>query len=291
MKRFKSQTSPKVRTVTEIINSDDKLKKEYDLTEFDVKNLNSLESYDTLKIKLVLSKYMGMLNMLQLPQPLLTTFRDRNATRDITAIVLASLGFVHNRANPFVNNYERKMEFVIVEKRNSIIPGEPILFRLNENEEIVCIIDRVSIVKMLEKEFDIDMNVGSIIQEHKKLKLLQSFSSTKKRNRDYDEPTMVDDDDVKLTEREATQYMTLLFIHEHAYVHYSILKNYGIFNYTQSLLDHTIFSQKCRPSQTINFSNLLISKFKFCVEESEKSAYGGGSKTCNNLGILSYTDK
>ncbi|AAZ67383.1 orf13 [Trichoplusia ni single nucleopolyhedrovirus] len=296
MKRFKCQSTPKVRTVTEIINSDDKLQKEYDLTEFDVKNLNSLESYDTLKIKLVIVKYMAMLNTLQLTQPLLTIFRDRNATREIVTVVLASLGFVHNRVNPLVNNFNRKMEFIIVESKNLTIPGEPILFRHNENEDIVCIIDRVSIVKMLEKQFDTDMNVSNIIQEHQKLKLIKSFTSVKKRK-------SFDDQDnsfyIKLNEIEATQYTTLLFIMEHAYGHYYILKNYGIYNYTQSLLDHTIFTQKYKPSLNVNFANLLLSKFKFTVEESE----GNRSKSCsgnsnlfsssskNQLEILSYGDK
>ncbi|WBB27330.1 ODV-EC27 [Mythimna sequax nucleopolyhedrovirus] len=276
MKQFKCDKSPKIRTVTEIINGNEKLHKEYDLAEFDAKNLNSLESYDTLKIKLVIVKYMAMLNTLQLTQPLLTTFRDRQASSDIVAIVVASLGFVHNRVHPLVNNFDNRMEFVVTDRPDVIIPGEPIMFRLNEREEIVCTIDRLSIVRMLEKQFDTDISVGNIVKEKQKVKLMKTFAPSRKRKPDdYDYF-------IKLSEAETTQYITLLFIIEHAYGHYSILKNYGIFNYSESLLDHTIFANKCKPTLNSNYSNMLLSKFKFRVEDTDKSS----NKT--NIGILSY---
>nr|WHN38822.1 odv-ec27 [Mamestra brassicae multiple nucleopolyhedrovirus] len=276
MKQFKCDKSPKIRTVTEIINGNEKLHKDYDLAEFDAKNLNSLESYDTLKIKLVIVKYMAMLNTLQLTQPLLTIFRDRQAARDIVAIVVASLGFVHNRVHPLVNNFDNRMEFVVTDRPDIIIPGEPLMFRLNEREEIVCTIDRLSIVKMLERQFDTDMSVGNIIKEKQKVKLMKTFAPSRKRKPDEFESL------IKISEMETTQYVTLLFIIEHAYGHYSILKNYGIFNYSESLLDHTIFANKCKPTLNSNYSNMLLSKFKFRVEDTEKSS----NKT--NIGILSY---
>ncbi|ACI28857.1 agip156 [Agrotis ipsilon multiple nucleopolyhedrovirus] len=275
MKQFKCNTR-KIRTVTEIINGNEKLQKDYDLAEFDAKNLNSLESYDTLKINLVIVKYMAMLNTLQLTQPLLTIFRDRNATRDIASIVVASLGFIHNRVHPLVTNFDNKMEFVVTDRPDLVIPGEPIMFRLNDREEIVTTIDRLSIVKMLERHFDTDINVGSIVKEKQKVKLMKTFAPTRKRKSDdYEAP-------IKITETEFTQYTTLLFIMEHAYGHYVILKNYGIFNYTESLLDHTVFANKCKPTLNSNYSNMLLSKFKFRVEDTEKSS----NKT--SLGILSY---
>ncbi|AAM95150.1 occlusion derived viral protein-e27 [Helicoverpa armigera multiple nucleopolyhedrovirus] len=276
MKQFKCDKSPKIRTVTEIINGNEKLHKDYDLAEFDAKNLNSLESYDTLKIKLVIVKYMAMLNTLQLTQPLLTIFRDRQAARDIVAIVVASLGFVHNRVHPLVNNFDNRMEFVVTDRPDIIIPGEPLMFRLNDREEIVCTIDRLSIVKMLERQFDTDMSVGNIIKEKQKVKLMKTFAPSRKRKPDEFESL------IKISEMETTQYVTLLFIIEHAYGHYSILKNYGIFNYSESLLDHTIFANKCKPTLNSNYSNMLLSKFKFRVEDTEKSS----NKT--NIGILSY---
>ncbi|AIE47859.1 odv-e27 [Peridroma alphabaculovirus] len=278
MKQFKcnSSSSPKIRTVTEIINGNEQLHKDYDLAEFDAKNLNSLESYDSLKIKLVIVKYMAMLNTLQLTQPLLTIFRDRQATRDIVSIVVASLGFIHNRVHPLVNNFDNKMEFVVTDSPDVVIPGEPLMFRLNEREEIVCTIDRLSIVKMLERQFDTEMSVGNIVKEKQKVKLMKTFAPTRKRKSDDYEAL------VKISESETTQYVTLLFVMEHAYGHYSILKNYGIFNYSESLLDHTIFANKCKPTLSSNYSNMLLSKFKFRVEDCEKAS----GKT--NLGILSY---
>lgn len=278
MKQFKCNSSPKIRTVTEIINGNEKLQKDYDLAEFDAKNLNSLESYDTLKIKLVIVKYMAMLNTLQLTQPLLTIFRDRNATRDIVSIVVASLGFIHNRVHPLVTNFDNKMEFVVTDRHDVVIPGEPLMFRLNDREEIVCTIDRLSIVKMLERQFDTDMSVGSILKEKQKVKLMKTFAPARKRKSDDQEAL------IKITETETTQYVTLLFIMEHAYGHYSILKNYGIFNYSESLLDHSVFANKCKPTLNSNYSNMLLSKFKFRVEDSEKSS------NKNNLGILSYNN-
>nr|WRQ96570.1 odv-ec27 [Mamestra configurata nucleopolyhedrovirus A] len=276
MKQFKCDKSPKIRTVTEIINGNEKLHKDYDLAEFDAKNLNSLESYDTLKIKLVIVKYMAMLNTLQLTQPLLTIFRDRQAARDIVAIVVASLGFVHNRVHPLVNNFDNRMEFVVTDRPDVIIPGEPLMFRLNEREEIVCTIDRLSIVRMLERQFDTDMSVGNIMKEKQKVKLMKTFAPSRKRKPDEHESL------IKISEMETTQYVTLLFIIEHAYGHYAILKNYGIFNYSESLLDHTIFANKCKPTLNSNYSNMLLSKFKFRVEDTDKNS----NKT--NIGILSY---
>ncbi|QYC92707.1 Occlusion-derived virus envelope/capsid protein-27 [Trabala vishnou gigantina nucleopolyhedrovirus] len=293
----------KIRTVTEIVNSKEKLKRDYDLADFDAKNLNSLESYNTLKIKLILVKYMAMLNTLKLTQPLLTTFRDRNAQREIVTIVLASMGFVHNRVNPLVNNFDNRMEFVIIENRDHTIPGEPIIFRQTDNGDLMCLIDRVSIMKMLERQFDTDMCVDNIIKEKNKIKIMKAFTSvgTKKRSHnnydDYDD----DDDingqnkfaaDIRLSESETTRYLTLLFVIEHAYCHYCIIKNYGIYNYIQSMIDHKLFASKCRPTMNMSFDNLLLSKLKFCIEDSDNNAtnkllnYNG--KSCGGGGILSY---
>lgn len=279
MKHFKCNASPKIRTVTEIINGNEKLQKEYDLAEFDAKNLNSLESYDTLKIKLVIVKYMAMLNTLRLTQPLLTIFRDRSATRDIVAIVVASLGFIHNRVHPLVTNFDNKMEFVVTDRPDLVIPGEPILFRLNERDEIVCTIDRLSIVKMLERHFDTDMNVCANVKEKQKVNLMKTFAPLRKRKSENDAESYI-----KISEMETTQYVCLLFIMEHAYGHYSILKNYGIFNYSESLLDHTLFANKCKPTLNSNYSNMLLSKFKFRVEDGDKTS------NKNTLGILSYNN-
>ncbi|CDG72476.1 ODV-EC27 [Spodoptera exigua multiple nucleopolyhedrovirus] len=281
MKQFKcSNSSPKIRTVTEIINGNEKLQKEYDLAEFDAKNLNSLESYDTLKIKLVIVKYMAMLNTLRLTQPLLTIFRDRSATRDIVAIVVASLGFIHNRVHPLVTNFDNKMEFVVTDRPDLVIPGEPILFRLNERDEIVCTIDRLSIVKTLERYFDTDMNVCANFKEKQKVNLMKTFAPSRKRKSEDGRESYI-----KISEMETTQYVCLLFIMEHAYGHYSILKNYGIFNYSESLLDHTLFANKCKPTLNSNYSNMLLSKFKFRVEDGDKN-----SSNKNTLGILSYNN-
>ncbi|AYN45083.1 odv-ec27 [Alphabaculovirus alterspexiguae] len=281
MKQFKCNSSPKIRTVTEIINGNEKLQKDYDLSEFDAKNLNSLESYDSLKIKLVIVKYMAMLNTLQLTQPLLTIFRDRSATRDIVSIVVASLGFIHNRVHPLVTNFDNRIEFVVTDRQDLVIPGEPIMFRLNDRDEIVCTIDRLSIVKILERHFDTDMNVNNNLKEKQKVRLMKTFAPSRKRKSQDDGEDSLSY--IKISEVEATQYVCLLFIMEHAYGHYSILKNYGIFNYSESLLDHTIFANKCKPTLNSNYANMLLSKFKFRVED--------GDKTCakTNLGILSYS--
>ncbi|ABY65736.1 occlusion-derived virus envelope protein 27 [Orgyia leucostigma nucleopolyhedrovirus] len=287
MKKFKCQTAPKLRTVTEIITSKDKLKRDYDLTEFDAKNLNSSESYNTLKIKLVLAKYMAMLNTLKLTQPLLTIFRDRNAQREINTIVLASLGFVHNRVNPLVNNFDGRMEFVILENRENIIPGEPILFRQNENDDMVCVIDRVSIMKMLERQFDAEMCMDEMVKENNKIKMMKAFTSagTKRKQLQGYENDYAADNDIKLSEIEGTRYLNLLFIIEHAYCHYCIFKNYGAIGYVKSLIDHKLFASKCRPTMSASYDNLLLSKFKFSVEESDSYKLGGKKP----LGILNYS--
>lgn len=303
MKRLKC-SNPKIRTVTQVVSSNEKLGKDYDLTDFDAKNRNSLESYNALKIKLVLVKYMAMLNTLKLTQPLLTIFRDKTAQHEIVTIILASLGFVHNRVNPMVNNFDNKMEFVVVENRQDVIPGEPIVFRQNENDEIVCMIDRLSIMRMLERQFDTDVSVTSIMREQNKVKLMKAFSSagTKRRCSDASNNDSSLALDIRLTETDCTRYVTLLFIVEHAYCHYVIFKNDGAINYIQSLTNHQLFASKCRPTFNMTFNNLLLSKIKFNIED---PAHGGSlykSNGCNlssgataissssAVGILNYTN-
>nr|ANS70901.1 oclussion derived viral envelope 27 protein [Lymantria dispar multiple nucleopolyhedrovirus] len=284
MKKFKCQT-PKIRTVTEIINGRDKLKKDYDLNEFNVKNLNSLESYDSLKIRLVLVKYMAMLNTLKLTQPLLTIFRDRNALREIVTIVLASLGFVHNRVNPLINNFDNRMEFVVVESRQTIVPGEPILFRQNDNDEMVCIIDRPSIVRILERHFDVDLDDSCLTKQEDKIKLMKAFSSSGRKRRRSETNNDQLGYDIQLNEVDTTRYLALLLLVEHAYCHYVIFKNDGPVGYVFSLTDHSLFANKCRPSMNMAFDNLLLSKIKFSLEECD------ANKLLNTKakGLLSYS--
>ncbi|AKR17280.1 ODV-EC27 [Urbanus proteus nucleopolyhedrovirus] len=281
MKRVKMS---KVRTVTQVLDHPDKLEKEFDLAEFDAKNLNCRESFDTLKTKLIIIKYMAMLNTLALTQPLLTIFRDRNNIKDIVSIVLASLGYVHNRVNPLITHFDNKIEFVVVEDHNATIPGEPIVFRLNENEEIVCMIDRVSIVKMLEKRFDTDNNSYCLLNNDNRLKILKTLGGASKCTPAVSNTMHVNYMDIKLSENECTQYVTLLFIVEHAYGHYIILKNLGSYAYLESLLDHTLFAHKCKPTAHMNLSNLLLSKFKFAVEDAKYISH----QKNKHLGILSF---
>lgn len=281
----------KVRTVTEIVHNNAKIPKTYDLTEFDLKNLSSLESFETTKIKLVLSKYMAMLNTLEMTQSLLEVFRNKTDTRQIVAVVLATMGFIHNRFNPLVTHFNTKMEFVMTETAETSIPGEPILFTENDNV-LLCAVDRPSIVKMLSREYDVDVSVDPKAPDHG-LRIAKTLVATNKRKRhtsDEDEhikcPTTFSEysrrmdalSDFNITETEATQYLTLLLIVEHAYLHYFIFKNYGAVDYSKSLLDHSLFVNKLRSSMSAKTHNLLLSKFRFAIEEFDKIGGGAGSK-------------
>ncbi|AHH82607.1 ODV-EC27 [Buzura suppressaria nucleopolyhedrovirus] len=289
MKRLKC--APKMRTVTEIIDGKDKLTRDYDLTEFDAKNINSKEDFNVLHTKMIIVKYMAMLNTLKLTQPLLTIFRDANAQREIVTVVLASLGFVHNRVHVMVNNFDSRMEFVVLENRENIIPGEPIVFTQNENDDFVCIIDRLSIMKMLERQFDTDMCMDRMFKEKNQIKMMKAFNNSgrkkKRLSSDYNGP---DYGDIKLSEIEVTRYLTMLFIIEHAYCHYYIFKNYGAFNYFQSIIDHKMFVNKCKPTSNMSFENLLLSKIKFTIEETDAYKLGSSGGNKSSLGILSYNN-
>ncbi|BAE72302.1 ODV-E27 [Hyphantria cunea nucleopolyhedrovirus] len=232
----------KVRTVTEIVHNNAKIPKTYDLAEFDLKHLSSLESFETTKVKLVLSKYMAMINTLEMTQNLLEVFRNKTDTRQIVAVVLATMGFVHNRFNPLVTHFNNKMEFVMTETAETSIPGEPILFTENDGV-LLCAVDRPSIVKMLTREFDVDATVDLKAPDYglRIAKTLVASNKRKRRTSDDDEyefikrPTTFNEynrcmdafSDFGITETEATQYLTLLLIVEHAYLHYFIFKNYG----------------------------------------------------------------
>lgn len=281
----------KVRTVTEIVHSSAKLPKTYDLAELDLKNLSSLESFETTKVKLVLSKYMAMINTLEMTQSLLEVFRNRMDTRQIVAVVLATMGFVHNRFNPLVTHFNNKMEFVMTETAETSIPGEPILFTENDGV-LLCAVDRPSIVKMLSREFDVDAAVDLKAPDHglRIAKTLVASNRRKRRASDDDEPVKrprtfneynrcLDAlSDFGITETEATQYLTLLLVVEHAYLHYFIFKNYGAVEYSKSLLDHSLFVNKLRSSMSAKTYNLLLSKFRFSVEECDRIGGGAGAK-------------
>ncbi|AOT85483.1 odv-ec27 [Cyclophragma undans nucleopolyhedrovirus] len=297
----------KIRTVTEIINKDEKIQKNYDLSEFDVKNLNSLESYEDLKIKLVIVKYIAMINTLQLTQPLLEVFKNKADTQQIAAVILSTLGFIHNRFNPLVTHFNNKMEFVITETNDTSIPGEPILFTENDGV-VLCAVDRPSIVKMLNREFDFETSID-FGQENNSIRIaktlgaggglsgggaarkkrfaMNSISSSSSSNKyssyynsdviynrrcdEYNRPLdEMDLNDFNVTETEVTQYLTMLLIMEHAYLHYYIFKNYGVFEYSQSLVDHSLFTNKLRSSLNTKTFNLLLSKFKFTIEDFDK---------------------
>ncbi|AWD33679.1 occlusion-derived virus envelope/capsid protein E27 [Samia cynthia nucleopolyhedrovirus] len=288
MKRIRCN---KVRTVTEIVHNEAKMPKTYDLAELDLKNMASRETEETMKIKLVISKYMAMLNTLEMTQPLLEVFRNKADTRQIVAVVLATMGFVHNRFNPLVTHFNNKMEFVMTETANTTIPGEPILFTENDGV-LLCAVDRPSIVKMLSREFDVNAPVDLKVPDHG-LRIAKTLAaSNKRRRRDSDDtepfrrPRTFDEynrcmdalSDFGITETEATQYLTLLLIVEHAYLHYYIYKNYGMVEYSKSLLDHSLFANKLRSSMSTKATNLLLSKFQFAIEEFDKISGGGGSK-------------
>ncbi|AKN80954.1 ODV-E27 [Lonomia obliqua multiple nucleopolyhedrovirus] len=271
MKRMKCN---KIRTVTEIIDNSEKIQKTYDLTEFDVKNLNSLESFERIKIKLVLAKYMAMLNTLELTQPILEIFRNKADTRQIAAVILSTLGFIHNRFNPLVKNFNNKMEFVITETNDTSIPGEPILFTEN-NGVILCSVDRLSIVKMLSREFDIELSIQYSDKDNNNIRIAKTLGNSdnalqRKSVQRQDHQNSISDYDFNITENEVTQYLTLLLIMEHAYLHYYIFKNYGIYEYGKSLVDHSMFINKLRSTMNTKTFNLLLSKFKFSVEDFDK---------------------
>lgn len=283
----------KVRTVTEIVHSNAKIPKTYDLAEFDFKHLSSLESFETTKIKLVLSKYMAMINTLEMTQSLLEVFRNKTDTRQIVAVVLATMGFVHNRFNPLVTHFNNKMEFVMTETVETSIPGEPILFTENDGV-LLCAVDRPSIVKMLTRDFDVDATVDFKAPDNglRIAKTLVASNKRKRRTSDDDEyefikrPTTFNEynrcmdalSDFGITETEATQYLTLLLVVEHAYLHYFIFKNYGAVEYSKSLLDHSLFVNKLRSSMSAKAYNLLLSKFRFSIEEFDKISGSAGSK-------------
>lgn len=282
----------KVRTVTEVKPSNAKIRKTYDLNEFDLKSLSSLESFENTKIKLALSKYMAMINTLEMTQPLLEVFRNRADTRQIVAVVQATMGFVHNRFNPLVTHFTNKMEFVTTETAETIVPGEPILFTENDGV-LLCAIDRPSIVKMLSREFDLSVAAEPQASNREVLVAKTLVSNKRKRRSSNDEghefikrPRTFSEynqcmdalSDFNVTEIETTQYLLLLLIVEHAYLHYYIFKNYGALEYSKSLMDHSLFVNKLRSSTNAKMHNLLLSKFRFTVEESDKTSSGTTSK-------------
>lgn len=61
-----------------------------------------------------------------------------------------------------------------------------------------------------------------------------------------------------------------MLIVEYVYLYYYIFKNYGVFEYCKLLMDYLFFINKLWLIMSIKMFNLLLSKFKFIIEDFDK---------------------
>jgi hypothetical protein len=255
---------PSVRTVTEIIKTGESDERDHDVTDILRASQRANESAEHRQIKIIIAKYLSVMRGLNLQQDLAATFSAPDLTNDVVAIIHSSLAFIHKRVNPMTTKFPA-MRYKIVHDYKYGIPGEPLLFDMTEYDSyseiggiITCYVNRPEILRILSK--DIDTTVAPVEPETRCDKLFNVFTKSSRREGDWRE------DDVPLTETHVTPYVSLLLLLEHAYLHFFVIKTFGLFNYSCSLVDHSIFVNRCRRAPGIEFQNMLSSKFSFFVE-------------------------
>ncbi|AUA60240.1 ODV-E27 [Operophtera brumata nucleopolyhedrovirus] len=275
-----------IRTVTEIRDGPDKIVKNVDLAEINQKSKLAGDKYGQLKKKVKIAKYLSMITTLNIQDYLPAIFNNANGYENIVTIINATLGYVHNTVNrPVSSCFNTKIEYIVTHTRETSIPGEPIFFYRNAESAILyCFIDRLTISKLMTREIDVVTEIGDETVSSKN-KLAEIFYKkgppTRKRPRDYDD---ILQDINSLPELDVTQYVILLFLVEHAYKHFYILKNCEYYHYIKSLWDHSVFSGKissCGAGSRLN--NLLLSNINFKVEAPDTTSRKHRLIPCGSL--------
>lgn len=269
------------RTVTEITDAENLYKKNFDVTQLTNKNEAYLRREEKREMYIDLSQYIAMILSLNIPD-FKTVFGSNSQPTNVYCVVFNSLAFVNyqvTKSTMFVN-----MKFSIIQDRKMAIPGEPIVFYRDRNEDndqsIKCYVDRAGILRVLEKPIDVNLvfedGKGEVIS-----RLMDRLQQIEQRNCNNPYSSFVSNEfmcklneaSFKMDENYFTQFVTMLIIFTNAYISYLKLARTDFQQYFNFLTNHESLVQD---NYVPNMSNLFTSKFNFTVEgEHEKKTNAG----------------
>lgn len=257
------------RTVTEISNGEDAY---YNTFEVDItKNVAYMREAERREMYITIATYIAMVHNLKVSD-LRSVFSATNNDEDLINLVYNSLGFVNAQVFPHSTRFV-DMNFVVTNKREMSAPGEPIVFyrniSLNDDQTVVCYVDKPSILRILEKPIDVnakfeeeDCNSTMVTRLLDKIKSTTPINSGLLATQtmmlgEYTRNT------TQLDETYVTQFVTLLILFTNAFLGYYKLIRTDFQQYFTYLTNHDSLASN---TFVTNLQNLFLSKFKFSVE-------------------------
>lgn len=269
----RSRAIENYRTVTEISDAAEVYHKQYDVTTLIDKNEAYVRDSEKRNMVLMIAKYIGMfVDRLKVPD-LKTVFSGKNDTSDIISVVYNSLAFVNNQVHPHANAFA-DINFVVLTERKYCIPGEPIVFYRNINQDedqtVVCYIDRPSILRILEKPIDVhlvfeneeDCNIKNMSVLVERIKMIEKQRCTNVYAPNVHFAATLNEFNMKMDETYVTQFVTLLVLFSNAYLGYYKLLRTDFTQYLNFLINHEGIEQE---NFLTNLRNLFTAHFKFII--------------------------
>ncbi|AQQ80369.1 ODV-EC27 [Betabaculovirus altermyunipunctae] len=260
------------RTVTEIADAEEAFHKRYDVTALIDKNESYVRDCEKRNMVLMVSKYISMfVEKLRVPD-LRVVFGSNNNLQHVISIVYNSLAFVNNQVHPHATSFA-DMNFVVLNERKYCIPGEPVVFYRNINQDedqtVVCYVDRPSILRILEKPIDVNLifedeecNVKNMARLVEKIKTIEKRRCTDVYAQNLQFTASLNEFNMKMDETYVTQFVTLFVLFSNAYLGYYKLVRTDFTQYLNYLINHEGVEQE---NFLTNLRNLFTAHFKFSV--------------------------
>lgn len=260
------------RTVTEISDAAEAYQKRFDVSTLVDKNESYIRDSEKRDMVLMISKYIGMfVDKLKVPD-LKMVFSGKSNVQDILSIVYNSLAFVNNQVHPHATTFA-DMNFVVVTERKYCIPGEPIVFYRNINQDddqtVICYIDRPSILRILEKPIDVNLifdedecRTKDMTRLVERIKLMEKQRCSNVYTQNLQFAASLNEFNMKMDETYVTQFVTLLVLFSNAYLGYYKLIRTDFTQYLNYLINHEGIEQE---NFLTNLRNLFTAHFKFSV--------------------------
>ncbi|AKR17447.1 ODV-EC27 [Mocis latipes granulovirus] len=272
------------RTVTEISDASEAYQKRYNVSTLIDKNETYIRNSEKRNMVLIVSKYISMfVDRLKVPD-LKSVFSGKGNSQDVISVVYNSLAFVNNQVHPHATTFA-DMNFVIINERKLCIPGEPIVFYRNINQDedqtVVCYVDRPSILRILEKPIDVNMifeeedecktkNMTRLVE---RIKLIEKQRCSSVYTQNLQFAASLNEFNYKMDETYVTQFVVLLVLFSNAYLGYYKLIRTDFPQYLNFLINHDGIEHE---NFLTNLSNLFTAHFKFSiVPEYEKRNNSG----------------
>ncbi|ABC61211.1 ODV-E27 [Choristoneura occidentalis granulovirus] len=265
------------RTVTEIVDSENFYKKEFDVTDLEYKNEAYLQKNKKRQLFLMVAKYfVEVVKELNIPD--IRVLFDSNETDKIFTFVYYSLAFINNQMLPH-NKQFIDIKFFRITDRKMAVATDPILFYKSldsEDQTITCYVDTVNIHRILSKFVDVDTKFEPDDDKKEVFKLIDRIKKVEQRNLDlycFNKIMLVDNQPTPtMDETYVTPFVTLLIIFSNAYLDLFKLLRSDFQQYYNYLLDHEgLVKERSLP----NINNIITGNFSFKIDSVEKKGSVG----------------